>query len=118
MGKISAKQLLAYALVVFFIIGATGNIIAPKTIMDDYARWGYPQWFHFITGFLELAAAILMLRKASRLAGSIIAVGIMSSAIITVVYHSEYSHMIAPSIVLILLIISIYLHRKKLTKES
>lgn len=112
MSKISAKQWLAYALVAFFVIGASGNIIAPKPIMDDYARWGYPHWFHFVTGFFELVAAILMARKASRLAGSVLAMGIMSSAVITVVYHGEYLHAIAPFIVLILLILSVYLHRK------
>ncbi|MEF3110350.1 DoxX family protein [Raoultella sp. WB_B2P2-3] len=110
--KISAKQSLAYALVAFFVIGGIGNIIAPKTIMDDYARWGYPHWFHFVTGIFELVAAILMSRKISRLVGSVLATGIMFSAIITVFYHGEYLHAVAPFVVLILLILSVYLHRK------
>ncbi|PWC14558.1 DoxX family protein [Brenneria corticis] len=112
MSKISAKQWLAYALVAFFVVGGIGNIIAPQPIADDYARWGYPHWFHLVTGFFELVAAILIVRKASRLVGSIIAIGIMFSAAATVIYHGEYTHAIAPLIVLTLLILSVYLHRK------
>ncbi|MDX5627173.1 MULTISPECIES: DoxX family protein [unclassified Brenneria] len=112
MSKISAKQWLAYALVAFFVVGGIGNIIAPQPIADDYARWGYPHWFHYVTGCFELIAAFLIARKTSRLAGSVIAIGIMSSAVATVIYHGEYTHAIAPCVVLILLLLSVYLHRK------
>lgn len=112
MRNITARQVLAYVLVGFFVIGAAGNIMAPKTIAEEYARWGYPHWFHFVTGCLELTSAVLMARSASRLIGSLLASCIMASAIATVVFHGEYSHAIAPFVVLSLLMLSVYLHRK------
>ena len=112
MRNITARQVLAYVLVGFFVIGAAGNIMAPKTIAEEYARWGYPHWFHFVTGCLELTSAVLMARSASRLIGSLLASCIMASAIATVVFHGEYSHAIAPLVVLSLLMLSVYLHRK------
>lgn len=112
MRNITAKQILAYALVCFFIIGAAGNIMEPKTVAEEYTRWGYPHWFHFVTGCLELISAFLMAGSASRIVGSLLGVCIMISAIATVAYHGEYSHTIAPVIVLSFLMLSIYLHRK------
>lgn len=112
MRNITARQVLAYVLVGFFIIGAVGNLVAPPTIADEYARWGYPHWFHFVTGGFELAAALLMARSASRIIGSLLGGCIMAAAIATVVFHGEYSHAIAPVIVLSLLMLSVYLHRK------
>ncbi|AEI38150.1 DoxX family protein [Zymomonas mobilis] len=112
MRNISAKQILAYVLVGFFIIGAAGNIMAPKTIADEYARWGYPHWFHFVTGCLELTSALLMAKLASRILGSLLGACIMTAAIATVVFHGEYSHAIAPAVVLSLLLLSVYLHRR------
>ncbi|GAB6969026.1 MULTISPECIES: DoxX family protein [Komagataeibacter] len=112
MRNVPAKQILAYALVGFFIIGAIGNILAPKTITEEYARWGYPDWFHFVTGSLELTSAILMARQASRTIGSLLAACIMASAIVTVIFHGEYTHAIAPAVVLGCLVLSVYLHRK------
>lgn len=111
MRNVTARQVLAYGLVVFFIIGAAGNIMAPKTIAEEYARWGYPHWFHFVTGGLELTSALLMARSASRIVGSLLGVCIMASAVVTVIFHGEYSHAIAPAIVLGLLMLSVYLHR-------
>ena len=112
MRNITARQVLAYILVGFFIIGAAGNIMAPKTIAEEYARWGYPHWFHFVTGCLELTSAFLMARSASRIVGSLLGSCIMAAAIATVVFHGEYSHAIAPLVVLGLLMLSVYLHRK------
>ncbi len=112
MRNITAQQVLAYVLVGFFLIGAAGNIMAPKTIAEEYARWGYPHWFHLVTGCLELTSALLMARLASRIVGSVLGGCIMASAIATVVFHGEYSHAIAPLVVLSLLILSVYLHKK------
>lgn len=112
MRNVPVRQILAYGLVGFFIIGAAGNIMAPQTVTEEYARWGYPHWFHFVTGGLELTSALLMARPAWRIAGSLLGGCIMVSAIATVVFHGEYAHTIVPIAVLGLLMLSIYLHRK------
>ncbi|MFU8926723.1 DoxX family protein [Acinetobacter puyangensis] len=112
MSKVNIKHLLAYALVAFFIVGSIGNFMGPQKILEEYARWGYPSWFHFVTGSLELISAILIAIVATRFVGSILASCIMLSAALTVIYHGEYTHAIAPLVVLILLLLSIYLHRK------
>jgi len=93
-------SILAWLLAAFFVVGAIGNLIAPPAIAEDYRRWGYPDWFHFITGGLELAAAILLALRPFRLAGIGLAAALMSAALLTVLVHREYGHAVAPVIVL------------------
>ncbi len=64
MSKISWRQVLPLALAAFFVVGSLSNIIAPGSIYQEYLKWGYPHWFHFVTGSLELTAAILLFRCA------------------------------------------------------
>jgi len=33
------------------------NLLAPGSTAAEYKRWGYPDWFHFVTGALELERA-------------------------------------------------------------
>lgn len=112
MSKINVNTVLAYGLAIFFIVGAIGNLMGPSQILQDYARWGYPSWFHWVTGLFELIAAILILKASTRFIGSLLAASIMCSAILTLGFHAEYSHAVIPLIILLLLVLSIYLHRK------
>lgn len=94
-------SILAWLLAGFFVVGAVGNLMAPTPIAEDYRRWGYPDGFHFITGTLELVAAILLALRRFRLAGVGLAAALMGAAVLTVLIHREYGHAIAPGIVLV-----------------
>ncbi|WP_421048294.1 DoxX family protein [Paraburkholderia sp. A1RI-2L] len=67
--------------------------------------WGYPHWFHFVTGSLELMTAILLARARTRLWGSALACAVMLAALATVTVHSEYGHGVAPLVVATLSIV-------------
>ena len=99
LSKISWRQVLAWALAAFFVAGALGNLIAPRSIYEEYLKWGYPHWFHFITGSLELTTAVLLVRAPSRLWGAGLGCTVMCAALETVVIHGEYGHAVAPLIV-------------------
>ena len=70
MSKISWRQVPALALAAFFVVGSLTNIFAPGSIYQEYLRWGYPHWFHFVTGSLELTTAVLLVRARTRLWGA------------------------------------------------
>src|ERR1700743_1850327 len=69
MSKISWRQVSALALAAFFVVGSLSNIFTPGSIYEEYLRWGYPHWFHFVTGSLELTTAGLLARARTRLGG-------------------------------------------------
>jgi hypothetical protein len=99
MSKISWRQISAMALAAFFVVGSLSNIFAPPSIYEEYLRWGYPRWFHFMTGSLELTTAVLLVRAQTRLWGSALGCTLMLAALATVTLHGEYEHAVAPLVV-------------------
>jgi hypothetical protein len=98
MSKISWRQVLPLALAAFFVAGSLSNIFAPASIYEEYLKWGYPRWFHFVTGSLELTAAILLFRTPTRLLGTVLGCTVMFAALATVILHGEYAHAVLPLI--------------------
>jgi hypothetical protein len=96
MSKISWHRILPLALAVFFVVGSLSNIIAPGSIYEEYLKWGYPRWFHFVTGSVELTAAILIFLAPSRLLGAALGCTVMLAALATVIIHGEYGHAVPP----------------------
>ncbi|OKO74421.1 DoxX family protein [Bradyrhizobium sp. NAS96.2] len=96
MSKISWRQVSALALAAFFVVGSLSNIFAPGSIYEEYLRWGYPHWFHFVTGSLELTAAVLLAKARTRLWGAALGCAVMLAALATVTLHDEYGHGLPP----------------------
>jgi hypothetical protein len=105
MSKTPWRHLLALALAVFFIVGSLGNIFAPGSIYEEYLKWGYPRWFHFVTGSLEFTTAVLLARASTRLLGSSLGCTVMLGALATVAIHGEYGHAAPPLVVATLTIV-------------
>ena len=96
MSKISWRQVLPLVLAAFFVVGSLSNIVAPRSIFEEYLKWGYPHWFHFVTGSLELLTALLLVRARTRLWGSALGCTVMLAALATVTVHGEFGHGVAP----------------------
>ena len=119
MSKISWRQVLPLALAAFFVVGSLSNIFAPGSIYEEYLKWGYPRWFHFVTGSLELTAAILLFRKPNRLFGSALGCAVMFAALATVIIHGEYGHAVLPLVVATLsLVVGTMSWRKKMASPA
>lgn len=111
MTNFSWKAVLAFLLAAFFLIGAIGNIFVPPQIAADYARWGYPSWFHYVTGLLELSTAILLAIKSLRFWGAVLGAVVMLGAAGTVLLHGEFSHAIAPLVVLAVSLVVVWFNK-------
>jgi hypothetical protein len=96
--QVSWHQVSALALAAFFVDGSLSNIFAPGSIYEEYLRWGYPHWFHFVTGSLELTTAVLLAQARTRLWGSALGCAVMLAALATVTHHGEYGHGVPPLI--------------------
>jgi hypothetical protein len=96
MSKISWHQVLPLVLAAFFVVGSLSNLLAPGSIYEEYLKWGYPRWFHFVTGAFELTAAILLFRARTRVLGSALGCTVMLAALATVIIHGEYGHAVPP----------------------
>jgi hypothetical protein len=105
MSHLAWNLILVWAVAAFFTLGAVINVLAPGSTADEYRRWGYPDWFHFVTGALELATAVLLAVTATRLLGAGLGGAVMLAAAGTVIIHGEYVRAVPPIAVLILLAI-------------
>ena len=105
MSTISWLQGLAWALSAFFTLAFVINTFAVKKVGPEYERWGYPDWFHFVSGGLELLVALLLQATVTRPFGIVLGGAIMLAAIATVIYHREHPRAVPPFIVFVLLAI-------------
>lgn len=100
------KNYASWLLAAFFLIGAVANFNASEQVRSDYANWGYPDWFHYVTAALEFLTAVLLARGKTRLAGSALGAAVMLAAAMTLFMHGGYSHALVPLVVLTLVAIN------------
>lgn len=99
MSTISWRPIFPFFLAAFFVVGSLSNIVAPHSISEDHLKWGYPSWFHFVTGSLEFTTAVLLVRVQTQLWGAALGCTLMLAALATVIAHGEYWHGVAPLVV-------------------
>jgi xanthine/uracil permease len=105
MSGILSISTLSWALRAFFVLGFVINTFAVKLVGPEYQRWGFPDWFHFVTGGLELVVALLLPLAMTRLFGVALGAAVMVAAIATVIHHHEFHRAVPPFVVLVLLAI-------------
>lgn len=103
MRAISWRAFLKWGLVGFFIFAGLLNIFAPIPLLEDYLRWGYPGWFHYATGSLELLSAFLQGRRATSKAGVMLGASVMGVAVVTLLIYHEWLHAVFPSLIFVTL---------------
>lgn len=70
------------------------NAIGTAATQGSFVRWGYPRWWSTLTGGLEVASAALIALPASRPIGLALGAAIISAAVLTVLRHREFSHLV------------------------
>lgn len=95
-------DVLAWVLVAFFLASGLMNIRPPEPIRKSYSRWGYPQWFHYVTAAAEVTGALLLLWEVTRVAGALLLAAVMAAAIATLFKHREAAHAVPAGIAMAL----------------
>jgi hypothetical protein len=81
----------------FFGAGLFNAIGTPGT-QSDFARWGYPRWWNILTGGVEILSAVLIALPANRTAGLALGAAIIAAAVLTVLRHRDFSHLMPLSV--------------------
>jgi hypothetical protein len=87
-----------WLLVAGFFGAGLFNAIGTAGTQSDFARWGYPRWWAFLTGGLEMVSAALIALPGSRIAGLALGAGIIAAAVLTVLRHREFTHLVPLSV--------------------
>jgi DoxX-like family len=82
------------------------NAIGTSGTQSDFARWGYPRWWSIFTGGLEIMSAVLIAVAASRVVGLALGAVIIAAAVLTVLRHRDFSHLVPLSVFVALIAIA------------
>ncbi|MCP3725026.1 DoxX family protein [Paraburkholderia sp. CNPSo 3272] len=74
------------------------NAYGTSGSQSDYARWGYPRWWGRLTGALEMVCAVLIALPATRMMGLALGALIIAAAVLTVLRHRDFSHLVPLSV--------------------
>lgn len=103
----------AVLLAVFFFAAGLSKILQPETQVESFVRWGYPPWFVYFTGALEIGGAALLFVRRWRLYGVGILVATMVGAAFTHFWAGEMAAVPVPLVLLMLVGVLGLLDRKR-----
>ncbi len=105
-------MLLLSVLLGLAFLGSGGSKLAGAQMhVDNFARWGYPPWFQYVTGLVEVAAGVLIVLPATRFCGAALLVCTMLGGVATHVMAGEGSQVGATALLLCLSAIVAWTHR-------
>ena len=100
------ESILATVVAVLFAVAGVVNLAGRGAVKRDFARWGYPAWFHLLCGALELLSAALLAGQQTRALGLTLAGAIMIAALFTLLRNREPFGHLAPALVFSALIVA------------
>ena len=109
--KNASAWVLSVVLSLAFILAALPKLLGTQAWVVKFARWGYPNWFPFAIGSLELLGAILLLIPGVAKYGASLLGVVMLGAAYTHLANGEGLQVLRPVIVLLLLGITVWLRR-------
>lgn len=85
--------ILNIVIAVIFLLSGGAKLAGLEFEIVAFERWGYPLWFMYLTGFLEVLGGVgLLVKRISALASGCLAM-LMVGAISTHVLHTEWAMM-------------------------
>lgn len=87
-----------WLLVAAFCGAGLFNAIGTSGAQSDFARWGYPRWWGIFTGGLEIVSAVLIALPVTRIVGLALGSAIIAAAVLTVLRHRDFSHLVPLSV--------------------
>lgn len=80
-------------LAVIFLLSGAAKLAGLDFEIQAFQRWGYPIWFMYLVGVIEVSgAAVLMIKQLRALAAAGLSL-FMTGAIVTHVLHAEWPMM-------------------------
>lgn len=101
-----AGHVLALLVGAVFVVSGGSKLVAAESQVQDFARWGFPGWFLYGIGLLEVLGAILLVIPPTRIAGVAMLGIVMVGAVATHTVNGEYGALGPPIVLGVLLTIA------------
>lgn len=77
-----------------------GGLKVAGIMVDQFALWGYPAWFQYLIGVVEVLAGVGFLRRQTRFLTSVVVIVIMAGAIYTLLRAGTAAQAAVPAVAL------------------
>jgi hypothetical protein len=94
-----------WLLVAGFFGAGLVNVIGTRATRAEYVAWGYPEWWHWVTGGLEIVTATFIAIPTLRSAGIVLGALIILAAVVTLLRYTSYRQL--PAAVAFLVVIAL-----------
>lgn len=85
-----------------FLMSGGTKLAGQQMHVESFTRWGFPLWFMYLTGLIEVVGTVLLWPQRTRLIGALLLVGTMLGAIATHLVNGEAAMVVAPVVLLLL----------------
>ncbi|MXW68176.1 MAG: DoxX family protein [Gemmatimonadales bacterium] len=95
-----AVSVMSILLALLFLLN--GGMKIAGMMVDQFAVWGYPAWFQYLIGVVEVLAGVGFLRRPTRFLAAVVVVPIMAGAVYTLVTAGTAAQAPIPAVALLL----------------
>jgi uncharacterized membrane protein YphA (DoxX/SURF4 family) len=111
------KTALWIVLGVMFIMAGGAKLMGEHSQVEHFAQWGYPLWFLYLTGMIEVGGGICLFIPKAQFYGIVVLSITMIGAAVTHLRANEMSAFPVPLVLLALLVALALTMRKPLEKN-
>ncbi len=104
-----ATWVIAVLLCLAFLGAGAAKLTSQPMMQQEFAGFGYPLWFMFVTGLIEIAGAVLVVIPRTSRIGAGLLICVMVGAIFSHVSHGQAAMIGAPVVLLVLAIVEFQL---------
>jgi len=100
-----------------FIIAGGAKLMGSHTQVEHFAQWGYPLWFLYLTGLIEVGGGICLFIPKAQFYGIVVLSITMVGAALTHLRANEMSAFPVPIVLLCLLVMLAWTMRHPVRKN-
>lgn len=112
------KIVLCVLLGIFFIVAGGTKLMGSPSQVEHFAQWGYPLWFLYLTGLIEVGGAICLFIPKAQWYGIVVLSFTMVGAALTHLRAGEMGAVPVPLVLLGLLLMLAWAIRKNPGKNA
>ena len=90
----NASRIVSWILALIFLLSGGAKLAGLEFEIEAFTRWGYPLWFMYLVGTLEVAGGIALLVPRVSALGSAGLAAFMTGAVATHVVHAEWAMLV------------------------
>jgi uncharacterized membrane protein YphA (DoxX/SURF4 family) len=117
-GKQIGAWVLSALLALMFLFAGGFKLSGAQVAVDNFSKWGYPDWFRVVTGIIEVTAGVLVLVPRRSFLGALLILPTMVGAVLTHLTHAEARNAPLPAILFISAAVLAYLRRPETLRRS